>query len=262
MSFTVLQIVLLTALAIVWKWHQFNLQTFMYASPVLLGVIVGVIMGNVQVGTVIGGQMCLMSLGLVPAGGSSVPDYRMGTIAGAAIAIASGQPVDQALVTGMAVGVPVAALGTQLDVLGKTIGSYFIHKMMEVSDKKEFEKMGFWMFLSQVPALGLWGVPIIILGVSADAVLNVIASFPAWLNAGLSVASGMLPALGFALLLRQMPMKKYGYFIIFGYALAAYAGLGILPIALIAGVLCAYIFQTLENKPATVAAVGGDNEDE
>jgi PTS system mannose-specific IIC component len=260
--FTVTQVILLTLLAIVWKWQQFNLQTFMYASPVLLGVIVGVIMGNVPVGMVIGGQMCLMSLGLVPAGGSSVPDYRMGTIAGTAIAIASGLEGQEALNIGLAVGVPVAALGTQLDVLGKTIGSFFIHKMMEVSDKKEFEKLGFWMFLSQVPALGLWGVPIILLALGSEVVVNTIRNFPAWLNAGLTVASGMLPALGFALLLRQMPMKKYGYFIILGYALAAYAGLGVLPIALIAVVLCWYIFQTLEDKTAAIVVAGGDNEDE
>lgn len=260
--FTVTQVILLTLLAIVWKWQQFNLQTFMYGSPVLLGVIVGVIMGNVPVGMVIGGQMCLMSLGLVPAGGSSVPDYRMGTIAGAAIAIASGLQGQEALNIGLAVGVPVAALGTQLDVLGKTIGSFFIHKMMEVSDKKEFEKLGFWMFLSQVPALGLWGVPIILLALGSEVVVNTIRNFPAWLNNGLTVASGMLPALGFALLLRQMPMKKYGYFIILGYALAEYAGLGVLPIALIAVVLCWYIFQTLEDKTSVIVAAGGDNEDE
>lgn len=260
--FTVLQVVLLVLLAIFWKWMQFNMQILMYASPVLLGVLVGAIMGNVSVGMVIGGQLCLMSLGLVPAGGSSVPDYRMGTIAGAAIAIASGLEGQEALNVGLAVGVPVAALGTQLDVLGKTIGSFFIHKMIEVSDKKEFEKMGFWMFLSQVPALGLWGVPIILLALGSEVVINTIQNFPAWLNSGLTVTSGMLPALGFAMLLRQMPMKKYGYFIILGYALAAYAGLGVLPIALIAVVLCCYIFQTLEDKTAARVAVAGDNDDE
>lgn len=260
--FSVVQVILLTALAIAWKWQQFNLQIFMYASPVLLGVIVGAIMGNVPVGTVIGGQMCLMSLGLVPAGGSSVPDYRMGTIAGAAIAIASGLEGQEALNIGLAVGVPVAALGTQLDVLGKTIGSFFIHKMMEVSDKKQFEKMGFWLFTSQIPALGLWGLPIVLLALGSEVVLSTIANFPAWLNSGLTVASGMLPALGFALLLRQMPMKKYGYFIVLGYALAAYAGLGVLPIALIAVVMCCYIFQSLESKSAAAVVAGGDFEDE
>ncbi len=260
--FTILQVILLVLLAIVWKWQQFNLQIFMYASPVLLGVLVGIIMGNINVGMVIGGQMCLMSLGLVPAGGSSIPDYRIGTIAGAAIAIASGLEGQEALNVGLAVGVPVAALGTQLDVLGKTVGSFFIHKMMEVSDNKQFEKMGFWMFASQVPALGLWGLPILLLTIGSQVVLDVIQAFPAWVNSGLTVASGMLPALGFAMLLRQMPMKKYGYFIILGYALAAYAGLGVLPIALIATVLCCYIFQTLESKSVANFAAVGDNEDE
>ena len=34
-------------------------------------------------------------------------------------------------------------------------------------------------------------------------------NFPAWLSTGLNVAAGMLPAMGFAILLHYLPIKKY-----------------------------------------------------
>ncbi len=263
--FTALQVILLAVLVAVWKWHMYNPQCFYYGSVVTVGVITGLIMGNVQTGMLIGGTFCLMSLGLFGAGGSSVPDYQVGAIAGTAFAIAMGQTGQDAVATAMAIGIPVAALGTELDVLGKTSGSFFIHKMMDSSDKHDWKGMGRWMWLSQIPFLGLWVLPIVLLTtVGAGYVEVVIHAIPVWLNNGLKVASGMLPALGFAILMHQLPMKKYGYFLLFGFVLAAYLNLSVLAIAMMAIVFCAYIFQQKEaqSKASFAAAMGGDNEDE
>lgn len=101
--------------------------------------------------------------------------------------------------------------------------------------------------------------------VGANYVELVINSIPAWLNAGLNVASGMLPALGFAILLRQMPLKKYGYFLLAGFVMAAYLGMGMLAIAMVGVVICVFIFQLKEesNKQVGMNTVqGGDFEDE
>ena len=101
--------------------------------------------------------------------------------------------------------------------------------------------------------------------VGANYVEIVINAIPQWLNNGLTVASGMLPALGFAILLRQLPLKKYGYFLLFGFVLAAYLGLSVLAIAMLGVVVCVFIFQMREEndkKAANAVYAGGDNEDE
>lgn len=65
------------------------------------------------------------------------------------------------------------------------------------------------MWASQIPFIGLWVLPILLFTtVGSTYVQSVINAIPAWLNSGLNVASGMLPALGFAILLRQLPMKN------------------------------------------------------
>lgn len=266
--FNVFQIVFLGLLTAVAAWHKYNPQIIYYGIVVILGAITGAIMGDFQTGLVIGGTMCLMSLGLVGIGGSSVPDYILGVIAGTAFAVGMGQTGQEALSTAMAVGVPVAALGVQLDVLGKMSGSFFVHKAMDCSDKQDWKGMGAWIWSSQIVFLGLQALPIVVLTtVGSSAVEMLVNSFPVWLSMGLSVAAGMLPALGFAMLLHYLPIKKYGYFLLLGYALASYFGQGMLAIALVGAVIAAYIYQDLEKKDemqqtASVAVAGGDMEDE
>lgn len=119
---------------------------------------------------------------------------------------------------------------------------------------------------SQIPFIGVWVLPIILLTtVGSSYVELVINAIPAWLNAGLNVASGMLPALGFAILLRQMPLKKYGYFLLAGFVMASYLGMSMLAIAMVGVVICMFIFQMKEEndkRTATATVQGGDNEDE
>ena len=176
-----------------------------------------------------------------------------------------GQAGDEALSTALAVGVPVAALGVQLDVLGKMSGSFFIHRAMACSDNCNWKGMATWTWASQIAMLGLNALPIaILMTAGSGAVEMLVNNFPAWLSTGLDVAAGMLPAMGFAILLHYLPIKKYGYFLILGYVLASYAGLSVLAIALIGVVICVYVFQDLEKDSAmpAVAVAGGDMEDE
>ena len=76
--FTPIQVILLCVLVGVWTWQKYNLHMLYFASVVTMGVLTGLIMADVQTGMLVGGAMCLMSLGLFGAGGSSVPEYPVG----------------------------------------------------------------------------------------------------------------------------------------------------------------------------------------
>lgn len=259
--FTIVQIVLLTALMFFFQYDVANTQVTTYGTPVLAGLVSGFIMGDITMGLLIGGTMQLMSLGVGGYGGSSVPNYQIGAIIGVAFAVAVGGGLE----SGLAVGIPTAALGVQLDVVGKMVGSFFLHKAQESGQKLETKKMYRWVlagFLGRPFMAAL--VVFIALTAGSSVIEMLLANMPAWLNGGLSVAGGLLPAVGFAILLKYMPFNKYYIYAILGFVLASYFNAPMLAVALIGFVAAVLTFKQTErfNNVSAGGVRGGNNYDE
>ena len=79
------QILLFTIFAGIKKVDQKGPQVVIHNS-MFWGMVVGLCMGDLKTGLFIGGTYQLMSLGVAALGGSSVPDYQIGTIITTAIA--------------------------------------------------------------------------------------------------------------------------------------------------------------------------------
>ena len=92
---------------------------------VFVGMISGLIMGDMNTGLMIGGTFQLMSLGVAALGGASAPNYGLATIIGTFIAVRTGTGVDAAI----AVGLPVGLLAIQLEVVVRIILNFVAHKM-------------------------------------------------------------------------------------------------------------------------------------
>lgn len=75
---------------------------------------------------------------------------------------------------------------------------------------------------------------------------------PQFIMDGLSVASGVLPALGFAMLANMLLNKKVAPFFIIGFVLAAYLGMPVLGIAIL-GVMIALLLMNGNNSGVEVS---------
>ena len=128
-----IQIILITLLAALKKVDQKGPQIFIY-NTVFWGFLAGAIMGDIMTGMAIGATFQLMSLGVAAIGGTSVPDYQIGAIISIAIAVSTGQGIE----AGIAVGLPVAMLAVQLDVLGNIAHGIFVQGS-DICDGKEME---------------------------------------------------------------------------------------------------------------------------
>lgn len=117
-----------------------------HARPAIVGLICGLILGDVNSGLYIGGTFTLMSLGVAAIGGSSVPDYGVATIIACAFAQTTGQGPE----VGLTIGLPVGMLGVQMDVLFKICNSFIAQKAQRYANEKEFKKMYTIMLLSPV----------------------------------------------------------------------------------------------------------------
>ena len=166
---------------------------------------------------------------------------------------------------GLAIGVVVAMLYVQLDVIFKIYNSWVFKVIRGYAVKRDYKKMLASCFLSHLWLFLQGALPmIIVLAFGKSAVEAINAFMPAWFTGGLSIAAGILPVTGFAILLTFMPVKKFYAFLIAGYVLAAYLNLSVLPIALLGAVVAIEYFRLKSETPAVAAAteIGGELEDE
>ncbi len=95
-------------------------------SPVFAGFITGLIMGDVTTGLLIGGNLQLFVLGVGTFGGASRIDATSGAVLATAFSVSQGIATDLAITT---IAVPVAALLTYFDVLGRMTTTFFAHRI-------------------------------------------------------------------------------------------------------------------------------------
>ncbi len=243
---TIIFALLLAILAYLAWYDALGPNFLMLYRPLISGFFTGLIVGNVGMGLLIGGTLELMALGVYTYGGATIPEYSVGAILGTYFGAAQNFQV------GLALAVPAALLLTQLDVLNRFLNFVFVHRadaFAEKSDDKGFDRMMamyshmIWGFTRAIPVVlaVAFGQPVV------QAISNFFTANP-WINKGISTAGGILPALGFAMLLKIMPVQKYWYFLLIGFVLFAYLKMPLVGIALV-GVAAAFAFQQL--KPST-----------
>ncbi|MBS5865577.1 MAG: PTS sugar transporter subunit IIC [Coriobacteriaceae bacterium] len=261
MEVNALQFVLLVLLAGFRAVDMYATQAipFMHA---LVCWLAGIILGDPNTGLIVGGTIQLMSMGAAGLGGSSAPDYGMAGIVATVTACITGSGD---VSVGLAIGVVVAMLYVQLDVIFKIYNSWVFKVIRGYAVERDYKKMLASCFLSHLWLFLQGALPmIIVLAFGKQAVEAINAFMPAWFTGGLSIAAGILPVTGFAILLTFMPVKKFYAFLIAGYVLAAYFGQPVLPIALLGTVVAIEYFRLKSEAPIALATGenGGELEDE
>lgn len=265
MQISAIQAILIIILAGIRAADQYSTQLFPFMHAFMCW-LVGIILGDPTTGLVVGGTIQLMSMGAAGLGGSSAPDYGMAGMTATVLAISTGSGD---ISVGLTVGVAVAMLYVQLDVIFKIYNSWVFRVIRGFAVKRDYNNMLRAFFLSHIYLFLQGALPMaIVLFFGQSAVEAILAVMPAWFTAGLNVAAGILPATGFAMLLTFMPLNKFWYYAVAGFVLAAYFGQGVLPIALIGMVIAVGYFKIhtegVATSPAAAAALtdGGELEDE
>ncbi len=244
-------------------WMVIDQQGFVITTwfPIMIGLFVGIIMGDMETAMVIGGTFQLMALGVANIGGSSVPNWGLASLVGTYVAIRTTGNIEEAKAVALAVGVPVGMLGIQLDVLAKLLNSYVAQGAEKALEARNFKKMNRILMVGPL-IFGLsTAIPTALCVIFGDSMVKIILKVvPQWFTDGLSIAGSMLPVVGIALLLQVMPTKKYLTMLIIGFVLAAYLQLPILGVSLVGFAMAYYYFTTNMKKP--VAETNGSTMDE
>jgi mannose/fructose/N-acetylgalactosamine-specific phosphotransferase system component IIC len=213
--------------------------------PLIAGFGTGIIVGDVQTGMLIGGTLELMALGVYTYGGATIPDFTVGAILGTYFGKTEGFEV------GISLAIPAALLLTQVDILNRFLNFIFVHRAdayAEESNVKGFERMMVWF------SHMIWGfsrfIPVFLAVAFGEAAVKAVSSFfeaNPWFNRGISVTGGILPALGFAMLLKILPIEQFPAFLLLGFIFYAYLKVPLVGIAL-AAVAVALVYQQLKYR--------------
>lgn len=192
------------------------------SQPVFAGLISGLIMGDIKTGLIIGGSMQLTILGVGTFGGASRIDANSGTILAVAFSVALGMSPQQALAT---LAVPVASLMIQTDILARFANTFFAHRVDAKIEQMDYKGIERNYLLGMLPWSLSRMIPVFLAlafgGKLVKAVVNYLNTDLKWLGDGLTVAGAVLPAVGFAILLRYLPVRKHLPHFIIGFVLAA-----------------------------------------
>lgn len=227
-------------------------------QPVTCGFVVGLILGDVTTGLTVGGTLQLLSLGISNFGGASVPDYQTATIVGTFITISTARTPE----VGITIGIPVALFMVQLDVIRNTLGIWLVHQAEKYMEKRDYQKIEWMQYTGILITMATTGIPVLLAVVFGPGLVKTILDYtPEWLTGGLSVAGGLLPAVGIGLLLRYLPVKDYFSFLLIGFLLSVYLHIPVLGVAL-AGVAVAILIYKKQtgNFSTNHAEVMNDDE--
>lgn len=225
---------------------EWFLGTCMIQRPIVLGPLTGLIMGDVVTGTIMGATMELAFAGAASIGAYDPPDMVSGTILGVALAMKAGAGPEMALTIGLPVASVVLAIS---NVTGYPILQLFAHLMdRDVAQGKD-KAFQFHFIISGFIA---WGVttPIIPIAyyLGADKVTGIVNLVPEFVQTGMEIAGGLLPAMGFAMLAQTIMKKKLAPFFFIGYFIVAYSGVSTTGVSLFAILILMAIFGLTSDK--------------
>ena len=191
----------------------------MLSRPIFIVAMLGAMLGHPTEGIILAAQLELVFLGNVSLGGVMPTDFTMGAIFGGAFAMLLGED----LATAVMLAVPLAALGTLLYSAMKVVVTALVPKFEQlIRDKKigSFKALWIAQFAGFHICYFLLGFLCILLG--TDVIQAFVEIIPDWVQASMTVASTMLPALGMALLMKSLWSKEVCPYYFLGFGLGAF----------------------------------------
>lgn len=231
-----------------WYWHTRGLRfgdtmSSMLFQPVFVGLIGGILYGNIESGMKIGAAIQLLYLGVTSTPGGNVPvDPAMASCVAIPIALQTGMEPTLAVT----LAIPFGVLGTFLEQLKKTVNTFFVHNADRYAEKGDVK--GIYLNAYILPAIYeiFVRIPPIFLATyyGEDLIIPFLNSIPEWMLHGFNVLGGILPALGFATTIFVIGKKKLLPFFILGFFMVKYLKIDVMGVTIF-GVCISCIFNYL-----------------
>lgn len=174
--------------------------------PLVAGLICGVILGNVQAGVLAGVAVQAIFIGQITPGGAVPSDLNLAAYIGIPLAIAAGGDA----ATAVAFAVPLGALGVALHNFTMTVQAAFSHQADRAAEKGNASGVRRAnIFGTSVSFVERFFIVALTCYFGAPFAEQLLAALPDFVLNFLAIGGKMLPALGFAILLKQIIEEKW-----------------------------------------------------
>lgn len=228
---------------------------------IVMAFFVGLILGDLPTALTFGALAELAYMGFGVGAGGTVPPNPVGPgIVGTIMVITL---KDQGVTpeSALALSFPFAVL---FQFVTTFLYTFFAGNAKMATKAIEEGKYKKFAFIAHSTYLGL-AVSGFVIGIlsalSRPALQTFVEALPKWLISGFSVAGGLIPAIGFAMILSVMLKKELTPYVILGYVLVAYLELPTMAVALVGTIFATiYYFQKDHSATPVVAANVSDNK--
>ncbi len=213
----------------------------MMERPLVVGLVTGILMGDMKTGILMGAALEAVFLGNVNIGGVIAAEPVTATTLATTFAIISHVETKAAITLAIPIGMLAAFVVMFLkNVLMNVFASALDDAARENNQKKIVAlHYGTWaLYYLIISAISFLGV---LLG--SGPVNALVENIPAKLMNGLSAAGGLLPAVGFAMLMKLLWDNKLAVFYLLGFILTAYLKLPAVAVAVVGVVICVVTSQ-------------------
>ena len=244
--------------------------------PLVAGLVVGLILGDIRTGIIVGAAIQVIYIALVTPGGTVSADVRAISYIGIPLAICAikGMGLDpsskQAMDMAAALGAAVGTLGTVLFYGTATMNLIWQHIGWKAVDEGNFKKLYVVdMGLPWISHFVCSFLPTVIITMAGSSMVDLMKAYLPMDGIAMKTlftVGSLLPAVGVAILLKQVITKTVDFLtFFFGFTLAACMGVNLIGAALIGGFFAVinYKIQMLKTmRPAAAGPAYDDDEEE
>ncbi len=213
----------------------------MMERPLVVGLVTGLLMGDMHTGVLMGAALEAIFLGNVNIGGVIAAEPVTATTMATTFAIISGLDKDAALALAVPIGMLAAFIVMFLKNVFMNLFAPSFDRAAAAGDQKKIVALhyGTWviyyLIIAAISFIGVW--------FGSEPVNAFVENIPQSLMNGLKAAGGLLPAVGFAMLMKLLWDNKLAVFYILGFVLTAYLKLPAVAVAAIGIVICVVTAQ-------------------
>lgn len=244
--------------------------------PLVAGLVVGLILGDIRTGIIVGAAIQVIYIALVTPGGTVSADVRAISYIGIPLAICAikGMGLDpsskQAMDMAAALGAAVGTLGTVLFYGTATMNLIWQHIGWKAVEEGNFKKLYVVdMGLPWISHFVCSFLPTVIITMAGSSMVDLMKAYLPMDGIAMKTlftVGSLLPAVGVAILLKQVITKTVDFLtFFFGFTLAACMGVNLIGAALIGGFFAVinYKIQMLKTmRPAAAGPAYDDDEEE